>query len=1057
MTPGLSLHTSNRLERLVDRLSRITADPLRSPFTPEIVVVQSNGMRRWLTQRLAEVHGICANVRFPFPQNFFNDVIGAAFPEQSRAPLFDREVMAWRILQLLPTLTARVEFAPIARYLEGNDPLRTFQLAQQIAHVFDQYLVFRPELILKWDAGEGNDWQPILWRAVAAGGQHQVALARDLSETLKQKKIARDILPERLSVFGISTLPPFYIALFDELASAIPVHLFVMEPTPEWWGDIRSEREKSRARQPELFDLAPKDDDEPATNPLLAANAKLGRDFLNLIFDLNVAHHDDSVSPSADTILHTIQRDIFELRDPVKKRSASADDFSLQIHSCHSPVRELEVLRDQLLALFEKIPALKPKDIVVMMPDVSVYAPFIDAVFGVPENPAHKIPYSIADRSARATSGVVDAFLRLLEIVSSRMTASEVLALLESPSVLRRFRLEPPDLELIRGWIEDCKIRWGVDAEHRTRFDLPAFADNTWRNGFDRMLLGAALMPRDREMFGGILPYDEIEGSRAELLGRFVEFGEQLFALAQDFQRPRSLADWQRDLIAALDRFLDTDDAGERELLQLRGALKRLETIAQQSANNHEIALSVILAQLEALLADAGGGAGFLSGEMTFCALKPMRSIPFSVVCLLGLNDTAYPRHERAQSFDLIAQNPKRGDRHRRDDDRALFLEALLSAREVFYLSYLGRSLRDNNPLPPSVLVSELMDYTTRSFKSDVKDLLREHALQAFSPRYFQNDARIFSYSVDNCAAGCAAGGERIDAPEFIDAPLAEPEGGEVDLEQLMNFFVHPAKFFLRERLGLQLPRDEEIIEDREPFALAPPDNYQLAQDLVIDALNGGEVENALAMIRARGILPPGEMGAQAFDELCGRARAFVAEIQPHLAAPSEPLLIDERVGNFRFTARLDEMRGDTLVQYRLAKLKPKDFIRLWLKHLARHLVSSGDAILFGADGEQFTFAPVENARELLADLFALYAEGLRRPLRFFPKSSWAFMESLKKGEAEARKAARKAWLDTGESWDADARDAFIEVAFRNADNPLNAEWRATTERILQPLFAHRQ
>ncbi len=1031
------------------RLAEITRAPLRSPFTPEIVVVQSNGMRRWLTQQLAERHGVCAHVLFPFPQNFFNELVAP----QTRAAAFDREVMAWRILHLLPALVKRAEFAPIAHYLEGDDALRAFQLAQQIAHVFDQYLVFRPELILQWDAGEGNDWQPMLWREMARGGKHQVALARDLSDALRQKKIARERLPERLCVFGISTLPPFYIALFDELASAIPVHLFVVEPTPEWWGDIRSEREKSRARQPELFDLAQKDENEPATNPLLAANGKLGRDFLNLIFDLNVAHDDDSAPPSADTILGTIQRDIFELRDPTKKRSASADDFSLQIHSCHSPVRELEVLRDQLLALFEKIPALKPKDIVVMMPDVAVYAPFIDAVFGVPENPAHKIPYTIADRSARAASGVIDAFLRLLELGPSRMTASEVLALLESPPVLRRFQLEPADLELIRGWMSECKIRWGIDAEHRAGFDLPAFADNSWRQGFDRMLLGAALRPHEGEMFGGILPYDEIEGSRTEVLGRFVEFGEQLFALADDFQRPRALAHWQRDLIAALDRFLDTDDADERELLQLRGALKRLAEIAGQSANDDEIALSVILAQLEALLAEAGGGAGFLSGEMTFCALKPMRSIPFPVVCLLGLNDTAYPRHERAPSFDLIAQNPKRGDRHRRDDDRALFLEALLSAREVFYLSYLGRSPRDNNPLPPSVLVSELIDYTTRTFKIEAKELIREHALQAFSPRYFKNDARIFSYSVDNCAAGCAAGGARTDAPEFIDGPLAKPESNEVDLERLMNFFVHPAKFFLRDRLGLQLPRDEEAIEDREPFALAPLDKYQLDQDLVRAALDGREPENALAMIRARGILPPGEMGAQAFDELCGKARAFAAEIEPHLAAPSEPLLIDERIGDFHFTARLDEMRGDTLVQYRLAKLKPKDFIRLWLKHLARHLVSSGDAILFGADGEKFTFAPVENARALLADLLALYAEGL--PLRFFPKSSWALLDA--KDEASGMKAARAAFLGSSESRDNDARDAFIEVAFRNIDDPLNDEWRETTERILRPLFDHRK
>src|SRR5256714_2174906 len=451
--------------------------------------------------------------------------------------------MTWRIMKDLPRLAARPEFAAISNYLRGErTELHAYELARRIAHVFDQYVVFRPKMILDWDAGEGNAWQPILWRQLqqAAPGQHQAALGLQLIDALKG---GRAPVPERVSIFGISTLPPFYISLIGEISARCPVHLFVMEPTPHWWGDIRSKREKAKATQPELFGF---DEEETGDNELLAANGKVGRDFLNLIADLTpTAEQEDFVPPtdkpsSTGSILLEIQNGIFELKSgpepngrlPETRRSIASSDGSLQIHSCHSAVRELEVLHDQLLDLFQNDSELKPKDIVVMMPDVSIYAPFIDAVFGVPENQEYKIPYSIADREVRAESGIIDTFFRILEILPGRFATSEVLAILESSPVQRCFQIAPAEVETIRIWIDDCVIRWGIDAQHRARLGLPAFAENSWRHGLDRMFLGCALRPEKRELFDGILPFDEIEGSSAELLGNFVEFLERLFSRA---------------------------------------------------------------------------------------------------------------------------------------------------------------------------------------------------------------------------------------------------------------------------------------------------------------------------------------------------------------------------------------------------------------------------------------------------------------------------------------------------------------------------------------------
>ncbi|MEY2491106.1 MAG: exodeoxyribonuclease gamma subunit, partial [Verrucomicrobiota bacterium] len=579
MPAGLTLHTSNRLEILARQVAEVLADPLGSPLTPEIIVVQSNGMRRWLVQQIAQSHGICSNVRFPFPQNFFHSLFQAAFPEAEGTEVYGRDAMTWRIMRLLPEMAAHPAFASIATYLsEERADLRAYELARKIAHVFDQYLVFRPRMILDWDAGKGDDWQALLWREIQRAGpqQHQAALGLQLVEALKRNAP----LPERVSIFGISTLPPFYVSLIEEISARCPVHLFIMEPTPEWWGDIRSKREKARAKQPELFDLKQQKD---VDNPLLAENGRLGRDFLNVVAELNPGREQQQFEkPLAETILHTIQRDIFEMSAGIQENAGVAStDQSLQIHSCHSVVRELEVLHDQLLALFASDATLKPRDIVVMMPEVSVYAPFVDAVFGVPENPKHFIPYSIADRAPRARSGAIDTFLRILEILPGRFGASEILALLESPAVQRRFGIA--EVEKIRRWIEECAVRWGIDSEHRARLGLPPFSENSWRHGLDRMLLGYAMQPDARELFEGILPFDEIEGSNAELLGSFVEFMEHLFARAIDFAKPRPLGVWQRDLLAAADEFLDADEPAQLELNQLRAALAELGRISAAS------------------------------------------------------------------------------------------------------------------------------------------------------------------------------------------------------------------------------------------------------------------------------------------------------------------------------------------------------------------------------------------------------------------------------------------------------------------------------------------
>ncbi len=1046
----LQLYTSNRLEPLADALASVLAEPLSHALQPEIVVVQSVAVGQWLAQQLARRQRICANVEFPFPQKLVATLFDDALPDRSAGRFYERDVLTWRIMAALPPLLVRPEFAELQRYIVGQPraELRLFQLAGKIATAFDQYLAFRPRLILSWEAGQEQHWQAILWRALSADapGLHAPALVREFTDAL-QNGTAR--LPERIFFFSISSLPEFYVQLLQALAGYTDVHLFLMQPTPEWWSDIRSEREEIRARK-KAPASAQLDLQFERGNPLLASMGKLGREFLEIVSDLTPAReHDHAQEPAGETALARVQRDIFQLRD-----STASNDQSLQFHSCHSPMREMEVLHDQLLALLETDPTLKPHDIIVMAPDIATFAPFIEAVFDTSPD-AQRIPFTIADRSARAENGIIDTFLQILEAAGSRFTASSVLSILESTELQRRFALADSDLETIRTWIAQTGIRWGIDAAHRAEFGLPAFGENSWRAGLDRLLLGYATPARGEQLFDGLLAYDEIEGSLAETLGSFAGFVEALFAAASSLKQPRTLAEWQETLREITARFFEANDDREAEMRQLRWVIESLTEFPFHDA----IPLDVLLAHLEQALATHASGSGFKPGRVTFCALKPMRTVPFRVVCLVGMDDTAFPRHNTAPAFDLIAQHPQRGDRTTRHDDRYLFLEALLSARDVFYISYRGRSIRDNSKLPPSVLVSELLDYTRAP--------VTEHPLQPFNSRYFTRGSELFSYSAENCIASAAAAVERVSPPPFITSPIAEPEAEwqRVDAPQLVRFFANPAKFLLEQRLGLRLPRLDALLEESEPLELGSLAKYGLQQDLLGRALRDESLDALLPIVRAGGELPPGHAGESRLRSLCDNARNFAALVRQYVStAAQEPEQVQLTIGRFEITTRIDNLHDGQLVRYRLTTRKPKDLLRVWIDHLVVNCTRATESVLITANKENQPvverFAPAEGeARALLAQLLECYWRGLREPLPFFPRSSLVYTEQMLQpsGKLSPMERAERKWGDSPMPWEPDkgeppeGEDAYFDLAFRNVPEPLSDDFQQIAMAVFGP------
>jgi exodeoxyribonuclease V gamma subunit len=1080
--PSLKFYTSNRLEQLAKQLTAAMGAPLGDPLAREVIVVQSRGMARWLSLQIAQIFNICMNCEFPFPRALIGRTLRAFFPKMAAEEEFSVEVMTWRINRLLPSLVPRKEFALVSNYLDQDGGLKAFQLSEKVARLFDQYLVYRPEMLMRWERDrQENDWQAILWRMLT-GEDMPMHLAR-IHESLSERMALRppeSWLPERVSIFGVSSLPPLYLRVFIELSRHCEVHLFSLDPSREYHGQDLSPKMKAKLlRRFANGGRSVSEDDLPIGNPLLTSLGRLNRDFTEVRLELDelagfVTHEqpEQFVEPDGKDVLSLVQSDVLHAHNrgdrENPKKEVAASDGSIQIHACHSPMREIEVLYDHLLERFEQDPTLKPRDIIVMTPDIEKCGPFIHAVFAYPEESQRFIPFSVADRRPRTDSLIIEAFLSLLALPGSRCTAPEIFSLLERTPIRQRFAFTDEDMTLIRQWITESGIRWGINAAHRKSFHLPELDGNTWLAGLKRFLLGYAMAGKNQTMFEGIMPYDEVEGGSVEVLGRFVSALEALFKLALELPTTRSLGEWPVRLGAVIDQFFLADEAEDvSDLRVVRMALDQMRRTAELIGGDQKVEFRVMRYHLEQLLDHGEQRGGFLTGGVTFCALQPMRSIPARVICLVGMGDQDFPRRSTGPGFDRMARNRKCGDRSARDDDRYTFLEALLSARERLYLSYVGRSAINNEEIPPSSLVSELLDYLDQACvfpddKSAREWMVNDHRLHAFSPRYFERKTqRLFSYSEANAAASrnLRAISDKLPTSFFAEL-LAEPgqEARRVELNSLIDFFANPVKHFIRRRLGLRFEQEEDALEENEPFELSELEQYPLKQELVARALAHREVTQG--EFAARGVLPLGEIGTVHFGTLLSAAEVFRNAVEPELRdqEADEPVLVDLRIDPFSITGPIESIYGGRIVHFRCALLKPQDRLRAWINHLvkcAADFSAARETVLIGID-EVVKFSPLKEAPAILAKLLEIYWSGFSRVLPFFPASALAYANAALFPSANAKSSPldKARWNWNGSKWtgEGEKRDRYYSFSFLDRD-PLDEEFTMLALEVFEPML----
>ena len=1097
----------NRLEDLRDLLTSVMQRWPLPPLMPEVLLVQSNGMKHWLELSLAQTPGldICAATRIELPSAYLWQVYRAVLGDEavpSHMP-FDKSALQWRLMRLLPALAGQGGvYAHLQRYLAGDrDGRRRFQLAAQVADVFDGYQSYRADWLADWAAGldqlgkqplpAADLWQAQLWRDMRADvlAHGDSARAEASRANVHQRFLAalqasvqageRPVgVPPRIMVFGISSLPMQAVQALAALGQVCQVMLLVQNPCQFHWGHVVEGRELLQRLRCQRQPLRPGGVDpttalDPAllhheAHPLLASWGKQGRDYLHLLDEsdqperyraalqrIDVFHDPAQAQPEgrSPNRLQRLQSDILHLQPwPEQPQPVPVDD-SITLICTHSAQREVEVLHDQLLAWFDADASLQPSDVMVMVPDMAAFAPAIASVLGrFARGESRHVPFSVADTSRREHP-LVRALDRLLQLPQSRLTLSDWLDLFEVEAVRARFELDSADVEQLHTWLADAGVRWGLDAAHRTAWHMdpatPGLDFNSWAFGVRRMLLGYA--SGSGAAWHEVLPLASVGGLSAALVGKLVQWLDAMSATLEQLVREQTPAQWGETLLALLERFFKpASEAEERVLLSLQDQLLQWQQACADAALADALPLVVVrehwLAQMEAPALHQR----FFGGGVQFATLMPMRSIPFRVVCLLGMNDGAYPRQTAPRDFDLMAQTWRPGDRSRREDDRYLFLEALLSARDRLYISWQGRRATDNAALVPSVLVAQLMDCMKACWQHPPQPTLQP--LQPFSRRYFEAGSGLSTYAADWQRAQGAdvdAAAPEASASEATDAPPPMPD--ELPLAELQRLLRHPVEVFYRTRLGLSIDEPQALDEDSEPFALNALELHQLGSELLV----ASDLEQALAQLPLSGRLPLAQMGQRSRATLQDQVQRVLQRREPWQQShdqPLEPQVVDLQVDGVRISGGLHGLRqgpsGWLLLGLRPGavvrggKKSPEargdSLVRLWVEHVAGCAMGWPlTSRLLGVNGE-LTLPPLGQAPALamLRGWLGVYRAALAAPLPVSCKSAWAYLQTLRKthSEDEALEQARKLFEDAHQFQGEHSGSAYLRRAFDDFD-----------------------
>ena len=1100
----LTIHRSERADALVDALLDVVAEPLPDPFTAEVVAVPTRGVERWLTHRIAgrvgtspgRADGVCANVEFPFPGRLVGDVLAEVTGVDRQEDPWRPERLVWPLLEVIDDHLAEPWLALLASHL-GHDAgaadelrqSRRFATARHLADLFDRYGVYRPDLVLGWrDASPGGpapgiphdaQWQPRLWHALRERVAEPSPPERIADACARLRAGAVDVpsLPSRLSLFGLTRLPASYLDVLRAVAVHREVHLFALHPSLALWDRIAA-----TPTPPPPVRRSEDPTSEIPTNPLLRTWATDTREMqlvLASAADATVAHHPvDAGEPT--TLLQRVQADVrADAAPPGRPLAAEADhravldpgDRSIEVHSCHGRARQVEIARDAICHALTDDPTLEPRDVIILCPDIDEFAPLLHATFGatVPDPdpaappPTHRglphLPYRLADRSLRQTNPLLATLDALLCIIDGRLTAPELITFAGREPVRARFRFDDDDLDRLAEWTSAANIRWGLDAERRAKYWLGDVGANTWRVGLDRVLLGVAMDADGSRMVGDRLPLDDVESGDIDLAGRFAELIDRVDTVCRRTAEPHPIGEWVPILADAVDLLMACPARDSWQRLQVEAILR--EVRGEATTGDDTAAADLSLTEVRALLADRLRGvptrADFRTGALTMCTLVPMRAVPHRVVCVLGLDDGAFPRAGRTDGDDLLRMDPMVGDRDPRTEDRQLLLDALLAATDRLIVTTTGADVRTNERRPPAVPLSELLEVVDRTAVTAAGDdataqVVSRHPLQPFDPAAHRSDGgRPWAFDEVHLAGARAISAHRRPSAPFLDGPLepVPPTDDVVALDDLVRFVQHPVREFLRQRLGVNVWDDDDELPDAIPVELNDLERWGIGQRLVERLVAGDTLDAAVAAELAVGALPPEAMGEatlSSIQSVAERIRAVAEAVGA--AGPTSSLEIDVPLGDvpecgpLALVGTVTGIRDDATCAVSFSSVGPRHRLQAWVRVLAlsaAHPATPWRGLTVGrkkSGGQVVEVTALDGppearqseATRLLTELVALRIHGMCEPLPLPCKTAASWADARRRGRHPEKSAVRD-W-ESNHRFDGEAADRSFRRAF---------------------------
>ncbi|MBC9931479.1 exodeoxyribonuclease V subunit gamma [Chitinophaga qingshengii] len=1019
---ALYLKVSNSLNSLAAGLSNDLKAAGNGVFQPHYIITQTEGMNNWLKLQLAYKMGIAANCRFMKPNDLLFHLyllLGGPFTQ-----VLSPQNLSWLLYKLMGDADFAEKFPEVATYFnegEGEHELKRMGLAEKVADLFDQYQVYRPEMIKEWSEADpaqlkADDWQAWLWAKVkAVSGSSlpdKTLVGNYILETLFLKGPHTGLSSKMPAVhlFGLSIITAYHIKILHELSSYIDIHFHIINPAPTiYWFDDKSEkqlarwRQKGRKEQPVIEPWNP-------GNALLTGWGRVIQNTFGLFFQYdafaNAYDEIDIEEPIPDTLLHKIQHDIFmaAIEDRHQLSLEDIEDGSITINSCYTIAREVEVLYNYLVHLVDRRQeALSPRDIVVMVSNIDAYAPYIRAVFN---NAPHTFRYTIADESYTDNDNLFNALRALLIMNEESFTAESVMQLLDFSYTRQRFGLNDP--VRLRSVVEAANIRFGIEGNKREETHFVS-----WRYGIQRIMYGICMSGEEEYGYGedSFFPLDMQEGSDAHETIRFCHFVEVLMASIEERKTQRTIGDWVKyteqlvhNLLFEQQEEVDEDfNALIKQLTDYHSLNEYLQEPVTFEVFSHSL-LQVLSGSTRAGL--------FVNGGITFCSLIPMRSIPFKVVALMGLDLDKFPRKEIKSSFNLMEKQWQRGDRNIKENDKHLFLETVLSAQQYLYISYVGRNAKDNTLIPPSALVDELVDYIISGMEDgDAKDarevLITQQPLQGFSHRYDDGTGRLYSYLNNPLPTEkkIIQPGKKTDTPTF----------SEVSLDELVSFFKNPFKIYYNKVLGIYYNDEQILLSDTELFSLDSLQQWHVKTQLLpVETADKRTLQKKLVR---KGQLPLNNMAFVAVQRVEDEVEP-VRELyeQCTAGAVEQKDSFELEIDNTLVKGNLDNIYNGRLLRLSWSKGETKYLIEAYIRYLAGVASGKISGLQFiSGKNKKAVFNAGSLSKEIaysrLKTLLDIYKSGFGRIVPFSPEFSMTPADVVKLDE-ETFNTLIKASLD---------------------------------------------